>query len=469
MSIADRHPDRAGQGEGPDLRPRLRRARRVRRSADGGPRAAGGRPSATSWRPPPGTLGQLARARARSRDLASAAHRRSAGSRRRWPRSTVARFAGNDRRRALLEVEGRRSRSPRQPARQRRRPDRALTDLGYLHDNPRLSPPRHGATPLSPGRRTDSPEPLRRMATAENTALGEADDMLGVPFLCDWRRCSARSASWTSPRVPRPGRVREARCSRASCRLDPFLSTPARARGDPDAAFAGRPPADWWQVELVAGSPMARKATPRRARRHGMPCREIACSASATPPRWARGRATSGSRRPFTRGRAGPPAPVATGPAPPPPQRRKRRRRDGDALTGGEDGGTAPCAAGQPARLVGVVAACGGSATLDQSARRSGPVTTSRQPDPAAQRVDAAAPGRRRRHRALRLRLRFAAGVRCDSTTSTSANDASAAARADPDLAGHWPRGPGQATAPRSPTSSTRSGWSRPGGSSSSG
>ena len=60
-----------------------------------------------------------------------------------------------------------------------------VTDLGYVHDNPRLIAAAAWGRALVASRRGDLPATLRWIGSAENTALGEADDMLGVPFLCD--------------------------------------------------------------------------------------------------------------------------------------------------------------------------------------------------------------------------------------------------------------------------------------------
>ena len=88
-----------------------------------------------------------------------------------------------------------------------------LADLGYLHDNPRLIAAAAWGMAVVAQRRTDLPGTLRWIATAENTALGEADDMLGVPFLCDAAMMLGAlgelepAATLPRPRRRTPGRV----------------------------------------------------------------------------------------------------------------------------------------------------------------------------------------------------------------------------------------------------------------------
>ena len=94
-----------------------------------------------------------------------------------------------------------------------------LADLGYVHDNPRLIAVAAWGRALVASRRGDLPATLRWIGSAENTALGVADDVLGVPFLCDMadgarrpRRARAGdvvpgSGDRAPPGVPRPGRL----------------------------------------------------------------------------------------------------------------------------------------------------------------------------------------------------------------------------------------------------------------------
>ena len=59
------------------------------------------------------------------------------------------------------------------------------TDIGYVHENPRLIAAAAWGRALVAARRNDLSATLRWIASAENTALSDDDDMHGVPFLCD--------------------------------------------------------------------------------------------------------------------------------------------------------------------------------------------------------------------------------------------------------------------------------------------
>ena len=69
-----------------------------------------------------------------------------------------------------------------------------VADVGYVHDNPRLIAAAAWGRALVAARRGDVDNTFRWVATAENTALTDADDVLGVPSSATWRRRSARSA-----------------------------------------------------------------------------------------------------------------------------------------------------------------------------------------------------------------------------------------------------------------------------------
>ena len=60
-----------------------------------------------------------------------------------------------------------------------------VAELGHVQANPRLAAAAAWGRALVAMRRDDLEATLRWVATAENTALGEADDLLGLPFLCD--------------------------------------------------------------------------------------------------------------------------------------------------------------------------------------------------------------------------------------------------------------------------------------------
>ena len=152
-----------------------------------------------------------------------------------------------------------------------------VADLGYVHDNPRLIAARGvGPRPSPRPAAATCDGTLRWIANAENTALGEADDVLGVPFLCDVgddprrARRARRSPPSTSTGPPSATRCSPARCSRRrSC------STPARAcSATSTRASANTLPASWWRVKLVAAHAAARGGDldrARRLRRRGRP------------------------------------------------------------------------------------------------------------------------------------------------------------------------------------------------------
>ena len=59
------------------------------------------------------------------------------------------------------------------------------TDIGYVHENPRLIATAAWGRAVVASRRGNLADTLRWIATAENTALSDQDDVLAVPFLCD--------------------------------------------------------------------------------------------------------------------------------------------------------------------------------------------------------------------------------------------------------------------------------------------
>ena len=195
-----------GEGEGQTLRPRPPGARRVRDDSDAREdlqRAAESyRVAAAAWE----SCSEFARARACRLDLAL---------------GVLAPLGRFDEALAQVEPAARArptSPTPSAPGRcssrgscccNANRLDSAELAL-RAHRRPRL-PPRQPAADrrwrrgVGRSRRpaaSDLPSTLRWIATAENTALGEADDVLGVPFLCDVADDARRA------RRARPGRAR---------------------------------------------------------------------------------------------------------------------------------------------------------------------------------------------------------------------------------------------------------------------
>ena len=116
-------------------------------------------------------------------------------------------------------------------------------------------------------RRGDLSPTLRWIATAENTALGKADDVLGVPFLCDVAemlgalgdldaRRGATSTGSTDRGAVFPGQVLSATF---------VLDARRGVLGDLDEALRDTSPTEWWRVKLVAAHALAVAGRPRRA------------------------------------------------------------------------------------------------------------------------------------------------------------------------------------------------------------
>ena len=156
---------------------------------------------------------------------------RSAATTRRWPSSASCWHHRPVRRRTLVDDAGRRLRAvQRQPAGQRR----GTLPARHRHRLPARQPAPDRRGGVGPGarasRRGDLAGTLRWIGSAENTALAEADDLLGVPFLCDMAMVlgGARRAR-PGDDVPRPGRPSAARCSPTRSPRRRSCSTPARA------------------------------------------------------------------------------------------------------------------------------------------------------------------------------------------------------------------------------------------------
>jgi DNA-binding SARP family transcriptional activator len=317
-----------------------------------------------------------------------------------------------------------------------------LADLGYLHDNPRLIAAAAWGMAVVAQRRTDLPGTLRWIATAENTALGEADDMLGVPFLCDasmmlgalgeLESAAKYLARATERHAVFPGQVLSATF---------VLDARNGVLGDLDAALACTLPVAWWQVKLVAAYAMARQGDLDAARRMADDAnRELVGLGFNDFVALGEGRTHLALQAALEA--PGPePARVAVAAATAVPASAASGRRllvMGGSISLVEDGAVTLVPPGNPQRLVGVVVAGGGSVTLDQVSDAIWPgddVETSRT---------------RLRNVLLRLRravgdvivrsgngLRLAAGLTCDlHDFQRASGDALAAARADPDLAG---------------------------------
>jgi DNA-binding SARP family transcriptional activator len=323
-----------------------------------------------------------------------------------------------------------------------------VADLGYLQDNSTIVATAAWGRALVAARREDLPAVLRWFSTAENTALGDADDMLGVSFLCD--AATALGALGELGVAERYLRAAEARPKLYDhdVRRARFIFEARRGNvGDVDAQLTITRPAEWWRVLLVAALATAGDGDLERARElHEAAERELLNLGFG-------GFAALGERRTAEAlqdllqravapvdARAG--VPAAGAPLPAVPEREAAGpllRVIGPAMVVEDDGKVVDVPAGNPQRLVGVVVANGGMATLDQLADAIWPgddVETTRT---------------RLRNVLLRLRrgaggvvvrtgsgVRLAPGVRCDLYEFEQlATDALATARTDPEVAGH--------------------------------
>ena len=132
-------------------------------------------------------------------------------------------------------------------------------ELGYLQDNHRLIALAAWGLAVTAARRSDLPKTLRWLATAENTNLTfSADDVLGVPFLCDAAQVLGAlgelgEAAQYLDRARRRSPVFTGQLLSETFMLD------ARGGilGDLAAALERTSPKEWWRVKLVAAYAMA--------------------------------------------------------------------------------------------------------------------------------------------------------------------------------------------------------------------
>lgn len=138
-----------------------------------------------------------------------------------------------------------------------------VSDLSRVQHNPRLAAAAAWGLALVAAGQGDLPETLRRLTQAENTALGDEDTTLGVPFLADAAvALGALGADDLARRY----------FERAEARQGVYYSYVGRARfivearagtvGDHqsvEAHLARTPPAEWWRVLLVAADAAARR------------------------------------------------------------------------------------------------------------------------------------------------------------------------------------------------------------------
>ncbi len=315
-----------------------------------------------------------------------------------------------------------------------------VADVGYVHDNPRLIAAAAWGRALVAARRGDVDNTLRWVATAENTALTDADDVLGVLFLCD-----VATALGALGETELASRYLTRALDRRSVFPDQVASTKflLEARlgelGDIDEQLRATPPAEWWRVQLLAAHAAARQGDLDTARRLLIDCeRELIALGFSSATALGEGKTQSELNAMLQRG----PAQVELTAAIVPRASRRgatqRLRVIGGAMAVEDGDSVRKVPPGNPQRVVGVVVANGGSATFDQLSEAMWP----------GEDVDVS----RARLRNVLLRLRRAvddvvvrsgSGVRladdvvCDLIEfDRMALDALSSARADPELAG---------------------------------
>lgn len=333
-----------------------------------------------------------------------------------------------------------------------------VADLGYVQDNSTTVAVAAWGRALVAARRDDLPAVLRWISTAENSALGEADDVLGVTFLCD-----------VATVLGALGELRVARhyLDTAESRSKVYDSDVRRARfvldartgivGDVDGQLAVTRPAEWWRVLLVSALAAARNGDLGAAGAfHESAERELLALGfgdfAALGERRAAEELVGLLRGAVERPTAARPGePVAVGAFSSAPDGGPAGGPDGGDVSGArvrvigravtvEDGGqVVDVPAGNPQRLVGVVVANGGLASFDQLAEALWPGD------------ELEASRARLRNVLLRLRrrvgnvlvrsgsgVRLASGVGCDLFDfERLATDALSSARSDPEVAGH--------------------------------
>ena len=163
-----------------------------------------------------------------------------------------------------------------------------VAELGHVQANPRLAAAAAWGRALVAMRRDDLEATLRWVATAENTALGEADDLLGLPFLCDVATGLGALGELDLADVYLARARERTTVYPDQLRLAAFVLEARRGVvGDLAAQLAVTPPAECWRVNLVCALAAAR--TPATSPRRGAcATRPSATSARSVSPICAR-------------------------------------------------------------------------------------------------------------------------------------------------------------------------------------
>ena len=127
-----------------------------------------------------------------------------------------------------------------------------VAELGHVQANPRLVAAAAWGRALVAVRRDDLAAMLRWVATAENTALGESDDLLGLPFLCDVATGLGALGELDLAATYLARATERATVYPDQLKLADFVLRARRGEvGDVAAQLAITPPAEWWRVNLV--------------------------------------------------------------------------------------------------------------------------------------------------------------------------------------------------------------------------
>ncbi len=317
-------------------------------------------------------------------------------------------------------------------------------DLGYLHDNPRLIATAAWGMALIASRRMDLPTTLRWIHTAEHTALGKADDVLGVPFLCDVVEMLGALGDLDGASRYFAGLVDRGAIFTGQVLVTKFILDARRGvLGDVDEALRRAAPMTWWRVKLVTALAMAMQGDRAGAAYMRADAeRELLSLGYRDFPSLGEGPAAAALDELLRQVSAGQSAamsrPTAVAATAVGATHGLRLRVMGGPITVYNGDAELPVPVGNPQRLVGVIVASGGSVSIDQ-------VSEALWGDDDIERSRT-----RLRNVLLRLRravgdvvvrsgtgLRLASEVTCDLYEfRRKAEDALSTARADPELAG---------------------------------
>ena len=134
-----------------------------------------------------------------------------------------------------------------------------VADLGYLQDNSTIVATAAWGRALIAARQDDAATMLRWISTAENTALGDADDLLGVSFLCDVTTAlGALGEIGLAERYLRRAESRPKLYDHEVRRARFVFEARRGTVGDVDEQLNVTRPAEWWRVLLVSALARAR-------------------------------------------------------------------------------------------------------------------------------------------------------------------------------------------------------------------